>query len=123
MRKLSTAMWFGPANTITPLHFDTTDVLLSQAFGRKRIQLVSPYEEPVIHEFRRDHMVPDPSFENLAARVHVFEVEIGPGEALLIPTGWYHRVTALSASISVSLNGFATPEADWFAPGRVTSGR
>ena len=70
---------------------------------------------------RRDHMVPEAEFETLAERVHVHTVEIGPGDTLLIPVGWYHRVTALSASISLSLNGFETPEADWYTPGKLVS--
>ena len=106
---------------MTPAHFDTTDVLLAQVFGRKRVQLIAPAEESVVAQYRRDHMVPEAEFEKLAERVHVHAVELGPGDTLLIPVGWYHRVTARSASISLSLNGFETPEADWYAPGKLVS--
>ena len=34
-----TNAWLGPAGTVTPLHFDSYDNVLTQAFGTKRVRL------------------------------------------------------------------------------------
>lgn len=49
-------------------------------------------------------------------RVH--ELVLEPGQSLLVPIGWWHRVEALTPSISVSLRAFCWPGGfDWYLPG------
>lgn len=113
----SASLWFGPATTITPLHYDNCDLLFAQISGRKRVQLVAPAFDPLVARFRAQHLVPEPLVEALfASGVRVHELEVEPGETLFIPVGWYHRVTALSASITVSINGFPNNHTKWYAP-------
>ena len=33
-------LWFGPAGTVTPLHHDTSNILMAQVAGRKRYRLI-----------------------------------------------------------------------------------
>ncbi len=42
------------------------------------------------------------------------ECEIGPGDALFLPIGWWHHVEALDVSISVSFTNFAADN-DFFS--------
>jgi hypothetical protein len=105
--------WFGPAGTVTPLHHDVLNVLFIQMLGRKRITLipslqahrmynhVGVYSEVDLRGDREAH----PLFDGTSR----IEVCMEPGEALLIPVGWWHHVEALDTSISLSLTNFVFP--------------
>ncbi|MEL7444888.1 MAG: cupin-like domain-containing protein [Pseudomonadota bacterium] len=100
--------WLGPAGTLTPFHHDLTNNLLVQIEGRKLVQMVPSWEvarmrnsqhcfsdrEPI--DFSRD----DP---DLPPRL---VCTIGKGEAIFLPIGWWHHVTALDRSISMSFTNF-----------------
>ncbi|KMQ93184.1 ankyrin-3 isoform x4 [Lasius niger] len=43
--------WFGPAGTVSPLHFDPKNNLLSQIFGYKRVILYSPAETDNLYPY------------------------------------------------------------------------
>jgi len=123
------SLWIGPAGTCTPLHHDTTNILFCQIHGRKRVELISPRETALLADVavegpvtgfyspvdldalgRADH----PALRDLLVKT----VVLRPGDALYIPAGWWHRVTALDVSISLSLLGFKRPnDFDWYRPG------
>jgi len=109
--------WFGPKGTLTPLHHDLTNNLLVQVLGRKRVLMVPPWEL----ERARNHQhcfsaVTLPELEQGGEGVpDVVECEIGPGEALFLPVGWWHHVEALDVSISMSFTNF--PYENDFTPG------
>jgi hypothetical protein len=115
----SSALWFGPAGTITRLHHDTSSILLCQVLGRKRVLLVDPCEPALL---ARAHGV---YCELDAARVRaelpevrVLEVELAAGEALFLPLGWWHEIHALDVSITLALNNFRRPNHhEWYKPG------
>lgn len=119
------ALWFGPAGTVTPLHHDTSNILFAQVYGRKRIYLVSPLETALWHGARAMYADwdPDRGEAEFTRRpelrdVLLREVVLEPGEALFIPVGWWHHVRSLSVSISLALNNFARPNPfAWFVPG------
>jgi hypothetical protein len=121
----ATFVWYGPAGTVTNLHHDTMNILFHQVYGWKHIILIPP---TVTHRLSNsigvysdvDPLAPDldrfPKFEGIP-QLHV---SIGPGEALFIPVGWWHHVTGLETSISISTTSFAHPNNfDWANPSMV----
>jgi hypothetical protein len=123
---LATSLWIGPAGTVTPLHHDTTNILFAQIYGRKRVELISPQETALLMDPLNGFYSPV-ELERLAEASHpalramlVKTVELGAGDSLFIPAGWWHRVTSLSVSISFSLLSFRRPnDFDWYRPGHV----
>ncbi|MCC6623187.1 MAG: cupin-like domain-containing protein [Deltaproteobacteria bacterium] len=100
------SLWMGPAGTLTPLHFDTTNILFVQVRGHKRFDLVSPdVGYPYLH---LDGFYVDGDLARLDPD-DVHALTLAPGDALFIPVGWLHRVEALEASVSLSLLCFRRP--------------
>lgn len=120
--RASSALWFGPAGTVTALHHDTSNILFCQIRGRKRVRLAPPDNAELLPFARGlyNHVDPrEPAPEHLAAAASMFEVVVGPGDALFIPVGWWHHVEALDVSISLALNGFSRDNVySWYLPGR-----
>jgi hypothetical protein len=108
------SLWFGPAGTSTPLHHDTTSVLFCQIVGRKRFRMIAPQETSLLAG-ARDYYA---SIDDARPGASIKEVIVSPGEALLLPVGWWHEVVALDASISLSFTNFRRPNRfDWYKPG------
>jgi hypothetical protein len=124
LRPGATSLWIGPAGTMTPLHHDTTNILFCQLHGRKRVELVAPNETALLID-NLDGFYSKVDVAKLGAAKHpalqrmlVKSTVLGPGDALYIPAGWWHQVTALDVSISFSLLGFRRPnDFDWYRPG------
>jgi len=111
------SLWIGPAGTLTPLHYDTTNILFVQLVGQKRFWLVSPDWSGLLFRLEgfyvRDDLVAVPP-----EAIH--EVVLSPGDALFLPVGWFHRVAALSPSVSFSLLCFRRPnDFSWCHPSRL----
>jgi len=103
--------WFGPKGTVTPLHHDLTNNFMAQVRGRKRVRLVAPYELPHLYNNRHCYTQVDldridynrfPLFRN----VSIIDVEIGPGDLLFLPVGWWHHVRGLEISITMTFTNF-----------------
>ncbi|MBO9518738.1 MAG: cupin-like domain-containing protein [Porphyrobacter sp.] len=108
--------WIGSANSFTPLHHDLTNNLLIQITGRKRVLLVAPDATPRLyndyHVYSRVRDLAEPGVvERFPALegVHVHQVVLGPGDALFIPLGWWHQVTALDFSVMFTHTNFRWP--------------
>jgi hypothetical protein len=121
----SSALWFGPAGTITPLHHDSSSILFCQVYGRKRWRIASPLELDLLDGALQMYSAYDP--DSLAGsappqQVTFKDVSLSAGEALFIPAGWWHHVRALDVSISLAMNHFARPNDfdAWYRPGSVT---
>lgn len=93
------ALWMGPEGTVTPPHFDPHNSVLLQVHGRKRIRL-APRLRAALHGLVEGYYLLGTLDDAFGPRVRT--VEIGPGEALFVPAGWFHEVTALSPSITLS---------------------
>lgn len=112
------ALWLGPAGTITPLHHDTSNILFCQIHGRKRIVLAPPWATALLDS--ADGVYNRRTIESLAAEgIPMIDVVVAPGESLFIPVGWWHDVRALDASVSLAINAFARTNVYAYAPGGV----
>lgn len=103
-------IWIGPRGTVTPWHHDLTNNLLLQMVGRKRVRMVAAHDTPLMrndtHCFSRwgtADLLPGPASEDRPA---VLECEIGPGDALFLPIGWWHHVDGLDPHIGMSFTTF-----------------
>jgi ribosomal protein L16 Arg81 hydroxylase len=64
-----------------------------------------------------DPLAPDLDRHPLFEEANQIHFDIGPGQTLFIPAGWWHHVEALESSISVSFTNFAFSNAiDWANP-------
>jgi ribosomal protein L16 Arg81 hydroxylase len=104
-------LWLGPAGTLSNLHHDHLNVLFCQVWGRKRVWLAPSWETPWMANARGYYSAVDvraPDLDRFPdfARVAVREVVVGPGDALLIPVGWWHALLALEPSLSVTFVNF-----------------
>jgi hypothetical protein len=109
-------LWIGPAGTFTPLHFDLTNNLLAQLVGRKQVHLLPPSETPLLanrrHVFSDVHDITDPArlAAHPAARgARRFVVDLGPGDLLYVPVGWWHQVRAFDFSVMLTYTNFSWP--------------
>lgn len=94
-------LWLGPRGTLTPFHYDPTDVLVLQLHGRKRWQLIAPTDRAWsarVGDATRTLLTPIEG-----DGVDVQEHELAAGDAIGVPAGWWHRVVALGPSITLSL--------------------
>lgn len=121
-----TALWLGPAGTVTPLHHDTCNILFVQLYGRKRVRLVAPSETSLLDGARAMYAPAgvdpeDPAIAGDGTRpgsVRVRTVDLGPGDAIFLPVGWWHHVRALDVSISLACTHFVrSNQFDWYRPG------
>jgi hypothetical protein len=118
-----TSLWLGPKGTVTPLHHDTTNILLTQIHGRKQFLLAAPHELSMLRAARGVYVDLDPESPDLDRHpwwrdIAVHRVVLQPGESLFLPAGWWHHVRALDVSISFSLLAFRRRNAfPWYRPG------
>ncbi|WP_185015425.1 cupin-like domain-containing protein [Pseudomonas brassicacearum] len=112
--------WIGPAGSGLRLHRDLVDNFLCQLKGRKRIRLYAPSETgflyPVVigsNALYEPSMVDPDNYEGsdfpLFSRARYVDCELGAGDLLYLPAGWWHHVHNIE--VSWSLNFFAVNQA------------
>lgn len=111
LQSASNFLWFGPKGTFTPLHHDLTNNMLIQIHGRKKVTLIPAFQVPLIYNdlgvfSAADFPEFDASKHPLMKQVTPVVVEIGPGDALFIPIGWWHCVESLDVTIGLSFTNF-----------------
>jgi len=106
----ATRSWIGPASASTGLHRDYLDNLAVQVLGAKRWRFVRPGAVERMGAESRKYdpwaVLADRSVGALAARADTvrgdfFSVDLGPGDVLHVPAGWWHEVTNLAPSLMV----------------------
>jgi LPS sulfotransferase NodH len=106
--------WFGPAGTVTPLHHDTSNILLAQVAGRKRYRLIPASQWQCVYnnggvfsevDCERPVLERYPKFRDAT----VIDLVVEPGEVLFMPVGWWHHVRALDVSMTISFTSFVFP--------------
>jgi hypothetical protein len=120
----SSALWFGPAGTVTPLHHDASSILFCQVYGKKQFRMASPLEVSLFEGALAMYSslnLEQPGDDQRSTAVTFKDFTLGPGEALFIPAGWWHHVRALDVSISFAVNHFARPNNfdSWYRPGEI----
>lgn len=109
------SLWIGPAGTVTPPHFDPHNVLLVQVQGSKRIRL-APRVRCSLHAELDGYYLGAPLDEVFAPEA-IHTVELQAGQALFVPVAWFHEVTSLAPSITLSFVGFVWPNHfHWLGP-------
>ncbi len=146
------SVWLGNRSRIAA-HFDLPDNLACVVAGRRRFTLFPPEQianlyigpldvNPAVAKPSASSISPEPDFERFPrfaqALEHAQVVELEPGDAVFIPSQWWHHVEALSPfnalvnywwRQSPRLHGFADRRADGRAaddaarPGRPRSAR
>jgi len=111
------ALWFGPAGTLTPLHHDCSNILFTQVYGEKELKLVSPAHDRLFDGALSMYAMVDPAeMEDALMKT----ARLGPGDTLFIPVGWWHEVRSVAVSISLAFSNFARDVSfDWYRPGDV----
>jgi hypothetical protein len=113
-------LWISRPGTATPLHRDVAHNIFVQLAGRKRFLLDPPAAAHWLysHDFRSalpnysqvDAEKPDYDRFPLSHAVRPLAVELGPGDAIYLPSRWWHHVRTLDVSLSVAF---------WWADGAV----
>lgn len=109
-------VWLGTHGTVTPCHWDEYNNCLAQVQGTKRAFMLAPEASPFLYgncdsvggQAALGNLSPvDVEAPNLSkfpkfAEAQLLITELGPGDGLFIPMGWWHQVRALTPSVSVN---------------------
>jgi ribosomal protein L16 Arg81 hydroxylase len=109
----SSFLWIGAKDIVTPLHHDLHNNFFIQIRGKKRWHLVPSMQVPYM--YNNTHVFSDMSLMNSDrsqfpnfANASVIEVDVQEGEILFVPIGYWHHVTGLEPSISITMTNFNT---------------
>jgi len=106
----------GPAGTFSPLQFGLANVLVAQVVGARRVVMAPPSETQRLynrrHVFSPVHDITDEARLNLfplARAAHTMEIDLVAGDLLFVPIGWWHQVTSLDFSVTLTYTNFRWP--------------
>jgi hypothetical protein len=79
----------------------------AQVVGRKRWRFISPLDTPNVYNYNGVFSAvnldaPDLSRHPRMSNVKVLEVTVEAGEVIFLPLAWWHQVSALDLSVSLS---------------------
>lgn len=107
-----TTFWMGSKNTGTPLHcHHFCDTFLLNLIGHRRVVLIPPHQALLvgyaphtinIGKATFDPFNPDAEQYPGVSQLHCLEIDLAPGDALLIPGFWFHAINLVEPSLSAS---------------------
>lgn len=114
--------FFGGKNTTVRFHYDidASNVLLTQIIGRKRVVLVSPEYNKLIYKLPYssfsliDPEKPDLNRFPALRYVKGYDFILYPGDALFMPSRFWHFNTYLEGGMAVSYRSMAHHTSDLF---------
>lgn len=114
-------MFMGGKDSVVRFHFDIDHscVLLTQVFGRKRVVLFPPscsallYKLPLGTFANVDLDAPDFERHPALAYVRGYELFLEPGDAVYMPSGYWHHITYLTGGMGVSYRTLSPRPTDW----------
>jgi hypothetical protein len=103
-------MFFGGKDTTVRIHYDIdmSNVLHTHFGGKKRVVLIAPEYSTFLYRlpFNTYSLVnfDDPDYDKFPALKYVkgYDVILEPGDTLFMPSGYWHYMTYLEGSFSVS---------------------
>ena len=105
-------LWVGSAGASSGLHYDMMHNVVAQIAGRRRVVLFAPEEAHRLYAYpvrtlawhHSPIRVEAPDLERFPAFAGArrIEVEIGPGEMLFIPKGWWHHFASVEDAIAIN---------------------
>lgn len=112
--------FFGGKNTKVRFHYDIdcSSVLMTQIIGRKRVILIPPlynsliYKVPLSSFSLIDPDAPDYGKFPALRYVQGYDFILNPGDALFMPSCYWHFNTYLEGGMAVSYRALATKPAD-----------
>lgn len=117
--KRTERLWASSQGSVTPLHYDTRNNLLTQMHGAKLVTLFPSFEHERMYPkgFTGTHLlsnvdpeaVDEKRFPNFPGELKI-TVEFNPGDTLFIPPFWWHHVRSREFSISVNVFWQLRPE-------------
>lgn len=112
-------LWVTSDGSLTPLHYDTKNNLLTQMHGRREVTLFPSSEDERMYPTRltaRNFLsLVDPEavdrglFPDFPSELKL-TVVLNPGDTLFIPPFWWHHVRSRDVSVSVNVFWLARPE-------------
>jgi ribosomal protein L16 Arg81 hydroxylase len=113
-------VFFGGKNTTVRFHYDIdcSSVLMTQIIGRKRVILIPPLYNDLIYKVPWSSFSlidPDkPDYDKFPALKYVqgYDFILDPGDALFMPSCYWHYNTYLEGGMAVSYRSIATKPAD-----------
>ncbi len=108
-------LFFGAKGVKVRMHqdIDNSNVLLTQFYGRKKVLLVAPEYSDFLYKLPLGTFSPAdisaPDYEKFPALRHieVLECTLHPGDALFMPSGYWHHITYIDGGFSVSYRKMA----------------
>ena len=103
--------WYGPKGVVTPLHHDLTNNFMAQVRGHKLIRLIPPSRLPEVYNHLHCYSAvdlnnPDYARFPLFAGIRTIDVVLAPGEILFLPVGYWHHVTGVDVTITMTYTNF-----------------
>ncbi|KNC83231.1 hypothetical protein, variant [Sphaeroforma arctica JP610] len=105
--------WIGEPGVVTQAHYDVANNIFVQLHGQKEITFYHPNQAPNLYVFPDAHPRSRKSqvdfdqpnllqFPGFASAEKWQTVILNPGDAVYIPSFWFHHVEALTTSVSVN---------------------